>query len=69
MTDQRWTDPAHQPQDEDLEVSLRPRTLDEFVGQNDLKDNLRVFIAAARQRGEVLDHVLLHGPPDWARRP
>jgi Holliday junction DNA helicase RuvB len=43
--------------------SLRPRTLDEFIGQTQLCDNLRVFIDAARQRREALDHVLLAGPP------
>jgi Holliday junction DNA helicase RuvB len=63
VADHRWTDPAEQEQDKDLDRSLRPRTLDEFIGQEELKDNLRVFIRAARQRGEVLDHVLLHGPP------
>jgi Holliday junction DNA helicase RuvB len=42
---------------------LRPRKLDEFIGQQELKDNLSVFIEAARQRGEALDHVLLYGPP------
>ncbi len=63
MDEQRWTDPAEQERDRDLEIGLRPRSLDEFVGQTGLKENLRVFIAAARQRGEVLDHVLLHGPP------
>lgn len=45
------------------EVSLRPRLLDEYVGQKDLKDNLRVFIGAALKRNETLDHVLLYGPP------
>ncbi len=45
------------------ESSLRPRTLAEYIGQEKAKDNLRVFIEAARQRGESLDHVLLHGPP------
>ncbi|HEV8201234.1 MAG TPA: Holliday junction branch migration DNA helicase RuvB [Candidatus Polarisedimenticolia bacterium] len=45
------------------DVALRPRTLDEYVGQNRMKDNLRVFIQAARERGEPLDHVLLYGPP------
>lgn len=59
----RWTDPELQRPDEELEVGLRPRSLDEFIGQDKVKENLRVFIAAARQRGEVLDHVLLHGPP------
>ncbi len=45
------------------EVSLRPRTLDEYIGQEKAKENLRVFIQAAKMRGEALDHVLLHGPP------
>ena len=45
------------------EASLRPQTLDEFVGQRQLRDNLRVFIDAARSRGEALDHVLFCGPP------
>jgi Holliday junction DNA helicase RuvB len=49
--------------DHELDRSLRPRTLDEFIGQEALKANLRVFVAAARGRGEVLDHVLLYGPP------
>jgi holliday junction DNA helicase RuvB len=42
---------------------LRPRTLDEFIGQDKVRDNLRVFIRAARERGESLDHVLVYGPP------
>ncbi|RIL05453.1 MAG: Holliday junction branch migration DNA helicase RuvB [Proteobacteria bacterium] len=46
-----------------LEAALRPRTLEEFVGQNALRDNLRVFIAAARARGEPVDHHLFCGPP------
>ena len=45
------------------EFSLRPQTLNEYIGQAKAKDNLRVFIEAARRRGEALDHVLLHGPP------
>src|SRR3989454_6870839 len=46
-----------------VEAPLRPRTLDEYVGQESLRENLRVQIAAARARGDVLDHVLLCGPP------
>ncbi len=46
-----------------FEDSLRPRTLDEFVGQDPLRANLRVFIQAARDRGEPLDHALFYGPP------
>ncbi len=63
MSEHRWTDPNLQPEDRGPEPGLRPRTLDEFVGQEQVKDNLRVFIRAARERGEVLDHVLLYGPP------
>jgi Holliday junction DNA helicase RuvB len=46
-----------------IEKALRPKQLDDFAGQAKLVENLRVFIAAALQRGEALDHVLLHGPP------
>jgi Holliday junction DNA helicase RuvB len=45
------------------EGSLRPKTLDEYIGQEKAKENLRIFIRAAKMRGEALDHVLLHGPP------
>ncbi len=49
--------------DEDIEVSLRPRTLSEYVGQSKAKENLEVFIEAAKMRNEPLDHILLYGPP------
>ena len=49
--------------DEDAEKALRPKALDEFIGQQKIKDNLRVFVTAALQRGESLDHVILSGPP------
>lgn len=45
------------------EPTLRPRTLDEFIGQEALKENLRIFVEAAKRRGEPLDHMLLAGPP------
>ncbi|MBB5518170.1 Holliday junction DNA helicase subunit RuvB [Amphiplicatus metriothermophilus] len=48
---------------EDADAALRPKRLDDFVGQPQAKDNLRVFVEAARARGEALDHVLFHGPP------
>ncbi len=48
---------------DDHEVSLRPKFLDEFIGQNHIKENLNIFIMAARKRGESLDHTLLYGPP------
>ena len=50
--------------DEDTnEGSLRPKTLEEYIGQHKVKENLNVFIQAAKMRHESLDHVLLHGPP------
>lgn len=49
--------------EDEAEGSLRPRTLSEYIGQEKAKENLEVFISAARQRGEQLDHVLLYGPP------
>src|SRR5437773_9835576 len=56
-------DPAGQGDERQAETALRPRTLDEYVGQERMKSNLKVFIAAARERQEPLDHVLLYGPP------
>ncbi len=50
-------------EDDDIDISLRPQKLADFVGQQKVKDNLSVFIKAAKQRGEALDHVLLYGPP------
>ncbi len=47
----------------DDDASLRPQSLREYIGQKELKENLSVFIAAAKQRHEALDHVLLYGPP------
>ena len=46
-----------------MAINLRPSTLDEFVGQDKVCQNLKVFIESAKNRGEVLDHVLLYGPP------
>lgn len=48
---------------DEIDIALRPKTLSEFTGQKQLKDNLAVFISAAKARKEALDHVLLHGPP------
>lgn len=47
----------------DFDKEIRPNVLDEYIGQNEIKENLRVFITAAKMRDEVLDHVLLYGPP------
>ena len=49
--------------EQDEDTNLRPQCLDEYVGQTDLKENFKVFITAAKQRNEALDHVLLYGPP------
>ena len=49
--------------DSDIEVTLRPKTLAEYIGQEKVKENMRIFISAAKGRGEPLDHVLLYGPP------
>ncbi len=51
------------PEDGRLDLSLRPKSLDEFIGQDKIKENIRIAIAAATARGEPLDHVLLYGPP------
>ena len=51
------------PSDNNLEETLRPQVLDEYIGQNEVKENIRVFVEAAKMRGESLDHVLLYGPP------
>lgn len=55
--------PLPEPEERSLEVTLRPRTLDEYIGQGQLKENLKVFISAAKQRGEPIDHCLFYGPP------
>ena len=49
--------------DSDTELTLRPQTLDEYIGQAKAKENLKIYIEAARMRGDMLDHVLLYGPP------
>ena len=49
--------------EENLETSLRPRFLNEYIGQSKVKDNMKVYIEAAKKRNEPLDHVLLYGPP------
>ncbi len=61
MTDNPDLTPERQPEDPD--AALRPKSLREFVGQEAARENLRVFIAAARSRGEAMDHVLFFGPP------
>jgi len=63
LSEDRLLSGVPDPEDLGVEASLRPRQLDEYVGQRKIVDNLRVFIRAARGRGESLDHVLLFGPP------
>ena len=64
MTDDiRFLSSALTPEDLDMEVTLRPQSLKEFVGQQKLKENLSIYIEAAKMRGEPLDHVMLYGPP------
>jgi Holliday junction DNA helicase RuvB len=57
------TDPKPFEDEKELDLSLRPRSFDEFIGQGKVKANLEVFIEAAKKRGEVLDHCLFYGPP------
>ena len=59
----RMVDPAYNPEDAAVENPLRPRTLQEYIGQEKVKENLAVYMEAAKRRQESLDHVLLYGPP------
>ncbi len=61
--DNRLVDPAMLSEDGDGENSLRPKTLAEYIGQDKVKENLAVYMQAAKERGESLDHLLLYGPP------
>ncbi|MFQ5814724.1 MAG: Holliday junction branch migration DNA helicase RuvB [Anaerolineae bacterium] len=63
MTEERMISPKLKEEEVALDVSLRPRRLADFIGQDRIKENLKIVIEAARQRGEALDHVLLYGPP------
>jgi Holliday junction DNA helicase RuvB len=63
MPDPRIVTATRVDEDAQYEAGLRPRVLDEYIGQDHVRENLQVSIAAARQRGEALDHVLLYGPP------
>ncbi len=63
MPNERVVSPAPREEEKALENSLRPRHLDEYIGQERMKESLAVFIQAARSRGEPVDHVLLFGPP------
>lgn len=59
----RMVDPEYNPADAEVDNPLRPKTLNDYIGQEKVKENLAIYIEAARRRGEALDHVLLYGPP------
>ncbi|MCL6431835.1 MAG: Holliday junction branch migration DNA helicase RuvB [Anaerolineae bacterium] len=63
MAEERLVSPQRQSGEAAAEPSLRPRRLDEYIGQERLKESLRIFLQAAQERGEALYHVLLYGPP------
>ncbi|MCL2848392.1 MAG: Holliday junction branch migration DNA helicase RuvB [Firmicutes bacterium] len=63
IEEQRFTTPKKMLADTDEQGSLRPKTLQEYIGQEPIKKNLSVYIQASKKRGEALDHVLLYGPP------
>jgi Holliday junction DNA helicase RuvB len=63
MTDDRLVKASRDVEDVQYEAGLRPRTLNEYIGQDKIRENLHVSIEAAKRRGEALDHVLLYGPP------
>ena len=60
---ERIAEPSFRPEDVDIEYSLRPKVLTEYIGQDKVKENLKIYIEAAKARNESLDHVLLYGPP------
>ncbi len=62
-TDDRLTSSSYNEENDSMEISLRPKTLDSYIGQKKTKENMSIYIQAAKQRGECLDHVLLYGPP------
>ncbi len=63
MNEDRIVAPQERAEDVPLDAALRPQTLDDIIGQDRLKENLRILVEAARARGEALDHVLFYGPP------
>lgn len=60
---ERLVSPEIEVEDYDVETSLRPRSLEEYIGQSKVKENLKIYLDAAKMRGEALDHLLLYGPP------
>ena len=62
-SDDRLVSPADMASDKAMDISLRPRTMDEYIGQEAMREKLSIFLEAARRRQEALDHVLIFGPP------
>ena len=62
-SDDRLVNPMDTPSDKAMDVSLRPKTMDEYIGQQTMREKLSIFLEAARRRKEALDHVLIFGPP------
>ena len=63
MNDERFISSSMNAADEEIETSLRPKNFDDYIGQEKVKNNLKVFIEACKKRRDSLDHVLLYGPP------
>ena len=63
MSDERLISADFIPEEDQADLNLRPARLQDYIGQEKVKENIAVFIAAAKERGETLDHVLLSGPP------
>ena len=63
MENRRIITSSFQTEDIEVEQKLRPQTLDSYIGQENIKSNMKIFMQAAKQRNEALDHVLLYGPP------
>lgn len=61
--EERIVDPKEKSEEKILDLTLRPRTLKEYIGQEKIKDNLQIFMSAAKKRNEPIEHVLLYGPP------
>ena len=59
----RIVNPVDSPSDKAMDISLRPKTMDEYIGQEVMREKLSIFLEAARRRQEALDHVLIFGPP------
>ena len=64
MNEDRIIDPGLEDEGEEIiEKTIRPQLLEEYIGQDKVKENMKIYIEAAKKRGEALDHVLLYGPP------